>query len=140
MKPPRVLILRDESTVDGTPGTLITENFGCRTLELPWLDNLRKRSCIPDGIYRCVVVNSPRFGRVYQVLKVPGRTHILFHSGNWAGQIPIRRTHVQGCILLGERIGTLSGQKAILVSKPAVRRFMSAMQNKPFELEIKWNR
>jgi hypothetical protein len=136
---PRVLILRDPSTEEGTPGVLVSESFGCHTLELPWLDNARKRSCIPAGVYRCAVVNSPRFGRVYGVQNVPGRTHILIHAGNWAGQIPQRKTHVQGCILLGERMGSLSGQRAVLLSRPAVRRFMAAMQGRPFELEVKWN-
>jgi hypothetical protein len=136
---PRVLILRDPSTEEGTPGVLVSESFGCHTLELPWLDNARKRSCIPAGVYRCAVVQSPRFGRVYGVQNVPGRTHILIHAGNWAGQIPQRRTHVQGCILLGERMGSLSGQRAVLLSRPAVRRFMAAMQGRPFELEVKWN-
>jgi hypothetical protein len=139
MKLPRVLILRDPSTDEGTPGVLVSESFGCRTLELPWLDNARKRSCIPAGVYRCAVVQSPRFGRVYGVQRVPGRTHILIHAGNWAGQIPQRRTHVQGCILLGERMGSLSGQRAVLLSRPAVRRFMAAMQGRPFELEVRWN-
>jgi hypothetical protein len=139
MRLPRVLILRDPSTEEGTPGVLVSESFGCRTLELPWLDNTPKRSCIPAGVYRCAVVNSPRFGRVYGVQAVPGRSHILIHSGNWAGQIPQRRTHVQGCILLGERMGSLSGQRAVLLSRPAVRRFMAAMGGKPFELEVRWN-
>jgi hypothetical protein len=46
---------------------------------------------------------------------------------------------VQGCILLGERMGSLSGKRAVLLSKPAVRRFMAAMGGRPFELEVKWN-
>lgn len=139
MSVPRVLILRDPSTDQGTPGVLVSESFGCRTLELPWLDNLSKRSCIPAGVYRCAIVNSPRFGRVYHVQNVPGRSAVLIHPGNWAGQIPQWRTHVQGCIVLGERAGTLSGQRAVLVSKPAVRRFMAAMGGRPFDLEVRWN-
>lgn len=139
MPVPRVLILRDSSTDQGTPGVLVAESFGCRTLELPWLDNLSKRSCIPAGVYRCAIVQSPRFGRVYHVRDVPGRAAVLIHSGNWAGQIPQWRTHVQGCIVLGERAGMLSGQRAVLVSQPALRRFMAAMHGRPFELEVRWN-
>ena len=135
----RARLLREASTPEGTPGVLVVDGQAWNTLELPWLDNAPKRSCIPDGVYRCALVQSPRFGRVYSILNVPGRSAILIHAGNYAGQIPQHRTHVQGCVLLGEQRGTLAGQRAVLVSKPAVRRFMAAMGGRPFDLEIAWN-
>lgn len=134
----RATLQREASTPEGTPGVLVVDGQAWNTLELPWLDNAPKRSCIPDGVYRCALVQSPRFGRVYSILNVPGRSAILIHAGNYAGQIPQHRTHVQGCVLLGERRGTLAGQRAVLVSKPAVRRFMAAMGGRPFDLEISW--
>jgi hypothetical protein len=131
------VLLRQGGDDQGTPGVLWSPSGGTwRSLELPWRDNVRKLSCIPEGRYECVVVNSPRFGRVYHVQGVPGRDAILIHSGNWAGAIPAWKTHVQGCILLGEKAGTLGGQRAVLVSKPAVRRFNAAMQMQPFLLEV----
>lgn len=135
---PHALLLRDDSTDQGTPGVLALGKAAWRTLELPWLDNRRKLSCIPAGTYRCALVDSPRFGRVYHVRDVPGRSAVLIHSGNWAGGIPAWRTHVQGCVLLGERLGTLDGQLAVLVSRPAVRRLMAALHGQPFDLEVQW--
>lgn len=135
---PRLLLLRDPSTDEGTPGVLAWGHSAWRSLELPWLDNLPKRSCIPAGTYRCALVDSPRFGRVYHIQRVPGRSAVLIHPGNWAGGIPAWRTHVQGCVLLGERLGTLGGQLAVLVSRPAVRRFMAALGGQPFDLEVQW--
>lgn len=136
----RALLLRADSTPEGTPGVLIADGFSCHTLELPWRDNVRKLSCIPDGAYECVMVRSPRFGVVYHVRGVPGRSEILIHAGNLAGALPRFRADVQGCILLGERVGRINSQRAVLVSRPAVRRFNAAMQMKPFELEVRWNR
>lgn len=122
---------------DGTPGVLVAEGRAWNTLELPWRDNRRKLSCIPAGRYRCVWVRSPRFGWVYHVTGVPDRTAILIHGGNLAGDATKgRRTHVQGCILLGERRGRLGGQRAVLVSQPALRRFHATMGQRPFFLEI----
>ena len=91
---------------------------------------------IPPGVYRCALVQSPRFGRVYHVRDVPGRDAVLIHAGNVAGAIPKYRTHVQGCILLGEQRGRIDGQRAVLVSRPAVRRFLAALKGEPFELEV----
>jgi len=119
---------------------LIAGGFSCHTLELPWRDNVRKLSCIPAGTYECVMVRSPRFGAVYHVRDVPGRSEILLHAGNLAGMLPRFRADVQGCILLGERVGRINNQRAVLVSRPAVRRFNTAMRMKPFELEVRWSR
>jgi hypothetical protein len=138
---PLVVLVREPSTPEGTFGRIVTpDGRGWHSLELPWRDNVRKLSCIPAGTYRCAMVRSPRFGHVYGVQRVPQRTHILIHGGNLAGQIPAWKTHVQGCILLGERRGRIGGQRAVLVSKPAVRAFQAAMGERPFLLEVRsWN-
>lgn len=111
--------------------------FACFSLELPWRGNAPCVSCIPCGAYTCVVAQSPRFGRVYHIQAVPDRTHILLHSGNLAGDVSLGlRTHVEGCILLGSRRGTLAGQRAVLVSRATVRRFMAATSGIPLQLTI----
>jgi hypothetical protein len=46
------------------------------------------------------------------------------------------RAQLNGCIALGERLGWLDGQKALLLSAPAVRRFEAHMGREPFKLEI----
>jgi hypothetical protein len=46
------------------------------------------------------------------------------------------RSQLNGCIALGERLGWIEGQKAVLVSVSAVRRLEELMGGKPFLLEI----
>jgi hypothetical protein len=107
------------------------------TLELPWRDNQKNISCIPAGEYDVTIRISPRFGRVYWVLKVEGRTYILIHSGNWAGDVSKDlNTHTNGCILLGMKRGYLAGQRAVLMSRTAIRKFMDRLDGANFKLHI----
>lgn len=121
----------------GTSGALVfPDGTALHTLELPWKDNKPKLSCIPEGAYDVIPVRSPRFGDCYCVRNVPGRSYILIHSGNYAGAIPHYKTHVQGCILLGERLGVMAGQRAVLTSRAAVRTLWRIMKGNPFQLEV----
>lgn len=72
------------------------------TLERPWEDNARRVSSIPEGSYRCARVNSPRFGDTFEVTGVEGRSHILFHRGNYVKD-------TEGCILVGNAFGDVDG-------------------------------
>jgi hypothetical protein len=100
----------------GTQGVLILPSgVFCNTLELPWRDNIRKRSCIPLGEYDVEIRTSPKFGQVYEVKMVPDRSYILTHSGNLAGDIEKGYlSHVEGCILLGSYWGVINKQLARL--------------------------
>lgn len=130
-------ILRGPSTDEGTFGTLTGQGLTLRTLELPWRDNRPQRSCIPVGTYQCAIVKSPRFGRVYGVADVPGRSHVLIHGGNYAGDVEKGlRSDVEGCILLGLATGVLNGQKVVTSSRAALEQFMKAMDGKAFTLTI----
>lgn len=132
-----VTILRTRRSDHGTEGVLIFNDFICYTLELPWRNNEKNISCIPTGEYDAIIRISPRFGRVYWVLKVDGRTYILIHSGNWAGDTQKELvTHTNGCILLGEKRGYLAGQRAVLLSRRAIRQFMNKLQGNDFKLHI----
>lgn len=138
----RARLTRSESTDEGTFGTLVFGANSCRTLELPWRDNRPQVSCIPTGTYRCGIVRSPRMGRVYGVAAVPGRSNVLIHSANLAGDISMGfDTQLQGCIAPCERLGSLRNkagrmQRAGLVSRPAVTRLMEWAAGQPFDLEI----
>lgn len=142
MAAPRVVLRRLEATDEGTFGTLTFGNSVCRSLELPWRDNVRRKSCIPEGRYRCAVIVSPRFGRVYGVLDVPGRSAILIHSANLAGDVDLGYdSQLQGCIAPFGKNGSLRNragrfQRAGLVSRPALTRLMSWAAGAPFTLEV----
>jgi hypothetical protein len=47
------------------------------------------------------------------------------------------RSQLYGCIALGEKLGHMDGQKAIMLSRPAVAKLENSMKREPFELEIK---
>ncbi len=138
----RVSIRRLESTDEGTFGLLTMPGFRCYTLELPWRNNARRVSCVPVGSYRAAIAQSPRFGRVYLLQGVPGRSAILIHPANVAGDKSMGYdSQLEGCIALGERVGALRNaagklQRAVLVSRPAVRAFMSAAAGQPITVEI----
>ena len=137
-----VNLLRTKFTDHGTFGLVSFDGLRMKSLELPWRNNMRKLSCIPTGDYKCQIVNSPRFGRVYGVLAVSGRSSILIHSANLAGdRIKGFDTQLEGCIAMYERDGFLTNskgrmQKAGLVSRPAVTRLMQWANSEPFTLKI----
>ncbi len=133
-----VMLLRGESTDEGTFGTLIAGDFRCFTGELPWRENRASVSCIPSGTYTVVWAWSPRFKRfTYRLLDVPERAGVLQHSANLMGDTELGfRAQLNGCIALGEKLGWLERQKALLVSAPAMRRFESFMNHEPYTLEI----
>lgn len=137
-QPPDVVIVRGPSSVEGTFGELRGRGFSCKTVELPDRGNAPNLSCVLVGTYDCRPYKSNRFGQVYLVDGVKGRSYILTHSGNLAGdKLRGLRTHSAGCILLGKYFGSLHGQKAVMCSRPAVRQFKQVMGDKPFTLEIK---
>lgn len=120
----------------GTFGKLQTDSFSCVTLEREWLHNEPYVSCIYPGQYICSLVNSPKFGRVYEVKNVVARSHILIHPANI-------QLDLQGCIALGKEFCSLSTPKTggmvvwgINNSKSTVKAFMDHMNGEDFMLSI----
>lgn len=100
------------------------------TLEQPWADNALGASCIPAGTYQCRRVQSPKFGNTFEVMDVPGRTHILFHKGN-----TVEDTH--GCILIAEEFAWVLDKPSVVSSQRGFDEFMSLMgKQHEFCLEI----
>lgn len=136
------VLTRGPSTDQGTFGVLRFGSTSVRTLELPWRDNRRKMSCVPPGSYRCALTNSPKFGRVYMLLDVPGRSHVLIHPANFAGDSSLGwTTQLEGCIAPCMRVGVMRNnagamQSAGLVSRPAWNLLMAWAKGAPFTLEI----
>lgn len=132
-----VYLFRIRRSDQGTEGIIFTNGFNAKTLELPWRQNIKQKSCIPVGSYETIIRISPKFGVVFWILKVEGRTYILIHSGNWAGDVDLGfKSHTFGCLLLGKKFGYLMGQRAVLNSRITVRQFMDHMNNKSFTLNI----
>lgn len=130
-------LFRTDSDDHGTFGVLIFGDDYVRTIELPWRENRPNLSCIPQGRYTVSMRHSPKYGKVYHVEAVPGRSHILLHHGNFAGDKTRGfRTHSAGCILLGTKRGRLASQKVVLASRPARTKFETRMNFQTFELEI----
>ena len=134
----RVILERLETGDQGTFGRIRIGDEIFFTGELPWRDNKSNHSCIPAGIYYCQWTLSNRFKKfMYQVDDVNGRTGIRIHSANFMGDATLGyKKQLNGCISLGKKLAKLDGQKAIIISSPAVRKFEELMRRKPFILEI----
>lgn len=89
---------------DCTMGRLTIDDFQCFTLELPWLDNEKNKSCVPPGTYEYFLRQSPSNGLVLELRDVEDRTYVQIHSGNFTYQI-------LGCILVGDSIRWLDSDK-----------------------------
>jgi hypothetical protein len=139
----KVTLRRYHSTDQGTVGELVFGDYKRKSLELPWRDNTRRMSCIPTGNYLCNLVNSPKFGRCYNVANVSGRSAILIHSANFAGDTNKGfDTHLHGCIAPFKVLGLLKNSKNVqqlagLVSRPTLNEFMSWASGDTLVLEIK---
>ena len=78
---------------EGTNGDLYVNGVRqCFTIELPWLNNQRRISCIPEGRYRLQKRYSPKFKWHIEVLDVKGRSGILIHPAN------VALKELKGCI------------------------------------------
>ncbi|GAA5042536.1 hypothetical protein GCM10011506_45140 [Marivirga lumbricoides] len=87
------LILRRDHHPEGTNGNLCDgEQQICSTIELPWRENQRMVSCIPEGRYELVKRYTDKRGWHLLVKNVPNRSGILFHPANDALK------ELKGCI------------------------------------------
>ena len=133
------VLTRLDGSGQGTFGRIVGPGITLFTGELPWRENRPSISCIPEGLYRVEWTWSPRFRRLmYLVSGVVVRTGIRKHPANLMGDAALGyKSQLNGCIAIGERLGWMDGQKAILLSAPAVRRFEDAMNRQPFTLGIR---
>jgi hypothetical protein len=88
-----VLVLTRTYFPEGTQGVLEWKGtLVCYTIELPWLENQRRISCIPEGSYILQQRYSPKFKWHLHLMNVPGRDLILIHPANDANK------ELLGCI------------------------------------------
>jgi len=128
-----VLILKRNYFPDGTNGKLECEGKTiCNTIELPWKNNERKVSCVPEGKYFLEKRYSAKFKWHIEVKNVANRSGILFHPANNAMQ------ELNGCIapvtkLSGAGLGLMS-RKAFAALKNVV--FIALEKNEKVVLII----
>jgi hypothetical protein len=110
---------------EGTNGTLFCSEspfdvaqgkFLCHTIELPWKDNKRTISCIPEGVYEIVPRFSTKFDHHLLVKDVKKRGLILIHAANDALK------ELEGCIAPVTYVGGLGKGTQ---SKPALQKLLS---------------
>jgi hypothetical protein len=88
-----VLVLKRTYFPAGTQGVLEWNGtIVCYTIELPWLGNQKRISCIPEGEYVLQKRFSPKFQWHLHLRNVPGRDLILIHPANDA------KMELLGCI------------------------------------------
>ena len=77
------LTLKRTYYLKGTNGILyLGDKKICSTIELPWQENQRRISCIPEGRYLLKKRFNPKFGDHLWVWDVPARDYILVHAFN----------------------------------------------------------
>lgn len=97
------------------------------TLELP-RGNGGSGFCITQGLYNCILHNSPAHPDTWELLNVPGRTSILIHVGNYAQD-------TLGCILPGL---TINEDKLMVGrSKDAMQYLHELIGKDNFSIEIR---
>lgn len=105
-----IILRREPLILTHTYGKLTwNDSYLCDTLELPWLDNHEKTSCIPAGTYTAIAFQSPHNGSVWILENTTPRSMIEIHSANLTSEL-------LGCIAVGVK-GFLGQQPAVLHSR-----------------------
>ncbi len=107
------------------PGEFIQPIY---TLENPKRET-SKDDRIPAGTYKCAPYSGTKYKNVYHVQNVPNRSAILIHWGN-------TEKDTEGCILLGNRVGEINGQPAVLDSRNCFKRFRELIGDNEFMLVV----
>ncbi len=116
---------------DCTLGILTYKDFKCFTLELPWKDNERNVSCIPQASgYHGIKYISAKNGDCISIPNVINRDYIQIHSGNYTSQI-------EGCILVGDSIKFLNNDDVpdVTNSRKTLNKLLELLPN-DFTIEI----
>lgn len=123
-------LTRHRQTAVATFGTLVVFNeqhqiiLICRTLEKPWLNNIKSLSCVPNGKYYATKEIHPKFGPTVRIHKVIDRTGILIHRGNFYW-------NTSGCVLVGTHLVDLNFDKEqdVANSRAAMQDLYDSLSN-----------
>jgi len=106
-----VLALKRTYFPDGTNGQIeCNGKLICKTIELPWKDNQKRVSCIPEGKYLLKKRYSAKFKWHIEITGVLNRGAILFHPANNAVK------ELNGCVA---PVTKISGAGSGLMSRKA---------------------
>jgi len=96
-----VTLTSQDSTPDGVFSDWVSDSgFKCKTLELPWDNNIPDKSCIPSGWYDVTWAWSAKHNcNLYHVQGVPNRSNVEIHSANVIQQL-------LGCLAPGSSVVT----------------------------------
>ncbi len=122
---------------NGTNGQLYHgTDLLCFTIELPWLFNQSRISCIPEGRYLLQKRYSVKYKWHLLLPEVPGRSLILIHPANDA------RKELKGCIAPVMRLtGAGTGWRSRIAFERVKRLVFEAMERKePVFLIIQSNK
>lgn len=132
-----VLVIEREYRDDCTLGRAVMAIDGevaleCATLELPWQNNERRVSCIPEGTYVALRRHSPKYGWHWHLQDIEGRTWILIHWGNYTRDI-------LGCILVGQEHRDIDGDGTpdVTNSRATMKALMDAHAGRRLTVEIR---
>lgn len=115
---------------DGNNPAALLKGF---VIEPPWKNNERNISCIPEGEYGAIVIDSPTFKRKVILLEnVPDRSLIEWHPGN-------NFHHTKGCFIPGSAINDIDGDNYFDVtnSKKTMDRIISLVGGDNITIKIK---
>lgn len=127
------IITRAPSTNNGTFGLWsIDDAPACVTCELPWINNQKGISCIPNGIYHCIRHISAKFplGNTWEVTgsMLGSRTGILIHNANDIADL-------EGCIATGSGFGIVNTLPAV-INSVATLQMLNEKLRETFDLII----
>ena len=119
----------------GTNGMLFyNSTFICFTIELPWLNNEPKHSCIPEGRYPLFTRYSHKYKMHFMLEEVSNRSMILIHPANNALK------ELQGCIApVMSFIGPGKGNHSRMALDKIKQLILSKVEQLPIFITIKSN-
>ena len=120
----------------------VDANFKCYTVERPWLNNQSMISCVPSGIYILEKHASKKYSDTFALVggtvshfteEGKARSCCLIHSAN-------HYESVNGCIGLGESLGFVQGNWAVLNSGKTVKELLSILNgaDEQHTLSVVW--
>ncbi|HEY1025157.1 MAG TPA: DUF5675 family protein [Sphingobacteriaceae bacterium] len=116
-----ILVLHRIYYPQGTNGQLCFQGKKiCETIELPWLNNQRHISCVPEGEYELTARVTKARGKHLQVKNVPQRSLILIHPANDA------KKELLGCIA---PVTNLTGPGTGTESRKAMKELLKLINN-----------